>query len=166
MQEVILALLQIFRERAPDPESNAWVITLAADRDHWPGAHDLLSRMRRRCPLNDKDFKEGDRVRRSQHTFEELCLKTLYNETHPRDPFDPSSPFSVAGCAIRLARTIGVPVAEVLASVRMQANPETVCFHRVFPNYPGPAAATSLSGRLAASEEVAKEFPDLHQFPT
>src|SRR5262245_269594 len=120
MQEVILALLQLFRGRAPDPETNAWVIALAADRNNWPGAHDLFSRIRRRGPLNDKDFKEGDRVRRSQYTFEELCLKTLYNETSPRDPFDPSSPFSVAGSAIRLARAIGVPEPDVLASLAKQ----------------------------------------------
>src|SRR5215475_15054142 len=125
MQETILALLQLFRGRAPDPETNAWVLALAKDRNNWSGAHDLFSRIRRRGPLNAKDFKEGDRVRCSQYTFEELCLKTLYNETEPRDPFDPSSPFFVAEFAIRLARVIGVPVTDVLASVGMHANPET-----------------------------------------
>jgi hypothetical protein len=125
MQEVILALLQLFHRRAPDPETNAWVITLATDRNNWPGAHDFVSRIRRRGPLNAKVFKEGDSVRCSQYTFEGLCLKTLYNETHPRNPFDPSSPFFVAEFAIRLARAIGVPVPDVLASVGMQANPET-----------------------------------------
>jgi hypothetical protein len=165
MQEVILALLQLFRSRAPDPETNTWVIALATDRNHWPGAHALFSRIRRRGPLNAKDFKEGDRVRCSQYTFEELCLKTLYNETQPRDRFDPSSPFFVAEFAIRLARAIGVPVPNVLAFVGMQANPETAIYRRVFPGYPGPAAATSVPGRSATIEEVAKEFPDLQQFP-
>ncbi len=165
MQEVILALLQLFQKCAPDPETNAWVIALATDRNNWPGAHDLFSRIRRRGPLNAKDFKEGDSVRCSQYTFEELCLKTLYNETHLRGPFDPSCPFFVAGFAIRLARVIGVPVPDVLAIIAMQANPETAIYRRVFPSYPGPAAATSTPGRSAAIEEVAKEFPDLEQFP-
>ena len=77
MQETILALLQLFRTRAPDPETNAWVLALADDRNNWPGAHDLFSRIRRRGPLNAKDFKEGDSIRCSQYTFEELCLKSL-----------------------------------------------------------------------------------------
>src|SRR5262249_12762012 len=105
-----------------------------------------------------------DRARVRQYAFEELCLKTLYNETQLRDRFDPSSPFFVAEFAIRLARAIGVPAPDVLASIGMQANPETAVYRRVFPSYPGPVA-TSVPGRSAAIEEVEKEFPDLQLFP-
>ena len=38
MQGVILALLQLFHKRALDPETNAWVITLATDRNNWPAS--------------------------------------------------------------------------------------------------------------------------------
>jgi hypothetical protein len=166
MQETILALLQLFRTRTPDPETNAWVVALANDRNNWPGAHDLFSRIRGRGPLNAKDFKEGDSVRCSQYTFEELCLKSLYNETHPRDPFDPSSPYFVASFAVCLARTIGVPVQDVLAIVAAHAYPETAFYRKVFSARPRPAAAaTSVPGRSATADEVLHEFPDLQQFP-
>ncbi len=165
MRNVILPLLQLFRGRAPDPETNAWVIALATDRNKWPGAHDLFSRIRQRS-LDTEDHEEGARVRWSQYVFEELCLKSLYNETHPRDPFDPSSPSFVTGFAIRLARAIGVPVPDVLGIVEAQANPETAWYRGVFPGGLVPTvAATSVPGRLVASEQVAKEFPDLQQFP-
>jgi hypothetical protein len=163
MQEMILALLKLFQERAPDRETNAWVTALASDRKKWPDAHDLFDRIRGRGPLNAKDFKEGDAVRCTQYIFEELCLKTLYNETHPRHPFDPSSPFAVTGSAIHLARTIGVAEAEVIAIAAVHANPKTGYFQQVFSS--STMAATSAPGRLATSEEIAIEFPELRLFP-
>jgi hypothetical protein len=166
MQEVILALLELFRSCAPDAETNALVSALARDRNNWPGAHDLFNRIRGRGPLNAKDFKQGDSVRCSQYTFEELCLKSLYNETQPRDPFDPSSPFFVAEFAIQLARSIGVPEPQVLAIIAAHASPETAYYRRVFSSYPRPAGvATSVLRPAVETEEVAKEFPDLQQFP-
>lgn len=96
-----------------------------------------------------------------------MCLKSLYNETQPRDPFDPSAPFFVAEFAIRLARAVGGPVQDVLAIVAAHASPEKAYYRRVFPSYPRPtAAAIAFPGRAATTEEVAKEFPDLQQFPT
>jgi hypothetical protein len=81
----------------------------------WSAAHALFSAIRRRS----LDDASGDQ-------FEELCCKALYNATSPRDSFDPSSPFSVAGAALRLARAVGVPVEEVaavLAPEQRQAEP-------------------------------------------
>lgn len=64
MQEVILALLELFRRRAPDAETNALVIAVASDRNNWAGAHALFSRIRRRC-LDLKD-ERGGHARMSQ----------------------------------------------------------------------------------------------------
>jgi hypothetical protein len=172
MQSTILALLRLFRAR--DPETNTWVTELVADRNQWPRAHDLFDLIRDRLLVATGDAGRPhvspdrvDRARVGQYAFEELCLKTLYNETHPRDPFDPSSPFFVAGSAIWLARTIGVPESEVLAIVAAHASPEKAYYRQVFPSYPRPtAAATRVPGRSASAEEVAREFPDLQQFPT
>jgi hypothetical protein len=55
----------------------------------------------------------------AQYGFEELCCKALYNATSPQDEFDPSSSFSVARSAFRLARVMGLSdqaVADVLAT--------------------------------------------------
>lgn len=124
MQEEILALLRLFRDRARDRETNAWVIELAADRARWTGAHDLFDLIRDRLlvatgdagrPPVPKDQIDWDRVQ--QYAFEELCLKALFNETDTKYPFDSCSPFWVAGSAIRLARALGVPTEAVITVI-------------------------------------------------
>jgi hypothetical protein len=110
----ILALLQLFSGRVPDPETNSWVIELAKDRRRWPNAHNVFDRVRRRN-LNAIDRKEH--VGECQYCFEEVCLKSLYNETFPQDPFDADSPHWIIKNAIALARAIGIPAQDVLAIV-------------------------------------------------
>jgi hypothetical protein len=110
MGQTIAGLLRLFHGRVPDAESAARVAELAATPDRWSAGHAVFREVRRRCLAA---VQAKDRARSTQYGFEELCCKALYNATGPDDPFDPSSPFSVAGAAVRLARAVGVPVEEV-----------------------------------------------------
>ena len=116
MGKCIARLLRLFTERVPDTQSNARVLELAITPQSWSAGHAVFGAVRDRL-LEATDAK--DRVREAQYSFEELCCKALYNATSARDSFDPSSPFSVGGAAVRLARAVGVPVeavADILAS--------------------------------------------------
>ena len=124
MQSEILALLKLFRERARDPETNTWVTAVVADQDQWPRAHDLFTLVRNRLLVASGDagrppmaLDRPDRARVCQYVFEEFCLKTVFNETDTRCPFDSCSPFWIAGSAIQLARELGVPVEAVVAVI-------------------------------------------------
>ena len=108
MAEDIVALLRLFEPRASDPETAARVIALAADPKLWPDAHRLFDEVRRRW------LGTSDRLRQGQYMFEEICLKSLYNETAALDPFDSDSPHWIIKCAIGRARQVGVPVQRVL----------------------------------------------------
>jgi hypothetical protein len=114
MEADILALLRLFSGRVTDRETNLWVIELAKERDRWQSAHDVFDRVRRR---NLEAINRKDHVRECQYCFEEVCLKSLYNETYPRAPFDSDSPHWITKNAIALARAVGVPVQDVLAIV-------------------------------------------------
>jgi hypothetical protein len=114
MQADILALLRLFHSRVPDPESNTQVTELAADARRWGRAHDLFDRVRER---NLRAIRAGDGVRECQYSFEEVCLKSLYNETDTVAPFDACSPYWVIKNALALAQAIGVPVNDVVAIV-------------------------------------------------
>jgi hypothetical protein len=94
----------------PDTESADRVAELAPTPDRWSAGHAVFREIRRRCLAA---VKAKDGARSAQYCFEELCCKAMYNATGPDDPFDPSSPFSVAGAAVRLARVMGVPVEEI-----------------------------------------------------
>jgi len=103
LQHAIVSILQIFDGRAPDPESHLRVMAVAADSKKWDEAHGLFYEVR------DRSFKhENDAKRMSQYYFEELCLKTLYNQVEPSD-FNPDSPFWVIPSAIDFARNLGIP---------------------------------------------------------
>lgn len=121
MQSTILALLRLFRERARDSQTNAWVIELVADQDKWPRAHDLFDLIRNRLleVTGDADTApvQVDPARVLQYAFEELCLKAVFNETDTEYPFDACSPFWVAGSAVQLARALRVPAEAVIALI-------------------------------------------------
>jgi hypothetical protein len=124
LQSTILALLRLFREHAHDSQTNAWVIELVADQDKWPRAHDLFDLIRNRLLEASGDAGrpavqpgQGDRARVLQYAFEELCLKTVFNETDTEYPFDACSPFWVAGSAVQLARALRMPVEAVIALI-------------------------------------------------
>src|SRR6059058_5887565 len=89
MVEDIIALLRLFEGHASDRETHAWVAALASDRARWPDAHRVFDQVRRRTLAA---IKAGDRLREGQYSFEEICLKSLYNETPAVDPFDSDSP--------------------------------------------------------------------------
>lgn len=111
----IVALLRLFERHAPDPETHARVAALAADPAKWPNAHRVFDEVRRRW------LATTDTLRQGQYAFEELCLKTLYNETAALDPFDSDSAYYVVPCAIGRARQVGVPVQRVIDIVSPEA---------------------------------------------
>ncbi len=107
----IVGLLNLFRSRVPDVESNARVLELAKDPERWSAGHKFFDEIRRRSLA----VNANDHERAAQYCFEELCCKAIYNAASPQDPFDPSSPFSVAGAALRLAARVGVPIEAVVS---------------------------------------------------
>jgi hypothetical protein len=112
MGRCIAGLLHLFRGRVPDPESVARVIELATTPDRWSAGHAVFDEVRTRL-LAAIDAK--DEPRQAQYSFEELCCEAIYNAAEPNDPFDPSSPFFVAGAALGLAKVVGVPISSVVA---------------------------------------------------
>ena len=111
MAEDIVALLQLFEGHASDRETHGWVAALAADSAKWPDGHRVFDRVRDRTLAA---IAAKDRKREGQYMFEEICLKSLYNETAAVDPFDSDSPHWIIKCAIGRARQVGVPVQQVL----------------------------------------------------
>jgi hypothetical protein len=107
----ILALLELFEGRVLDREAHAWVKELAADQDRWPEAHDVFDRVRRRTL---EAIEKKDHIRASQYGFDEICLKTLYNETATDVPFDSEVPHWITKSALRFARAVGIPESEVI----------------------------------------------------
>ncbi len=114
MAEDIAALLRLFEGHVPDRETHSWVVDLAVNPSKWSDAHRVFDRVRHRTLAA---IKARDRLRESQYMFEEICLKSLYNETSVEAPFDSDSPHFIIKCAIELARQVGVPVREVIAAV-------------------------------------------------
>jgi hypothetical protein len=111
MAGTITALLRLFKDRLPDPETNLRVLELSINMDHWSAGHAVFDCVRNRLvsAIDSKDL-----VLQAQYYFEESCLQAMYNATNPRDPFDPSSPFWIAGQAIGVARCVGVRIDDVV----------------------------------------------------
>ena len=114
MQRRILALLDVFGPRIPDPESHGWVRELVAVRSHWCRGHQVFDDLRDR---NLRASKAKNVVHELQYCFEEVCVQVVYNESHPDDPFDSTSPFWIAPLAFQLARALGVPFGEVVEAM-------------------------------------------------
>ncbi len=110
----IIALLRLFESHAVDRETHGWVIALATDRSRWSEAYRVFDHIRERTLVA---IAAKDVVRESQYMFEEICLKSLYNETAAQDPFDADSPYWIIKCAIGRARQIGMPVDDIIAVV-------------------------------------------------
>jgi len=111
MAQDIVALLKLFERHASDPETHARVAALAADPSKWPDAHRVFDEVRRRLLVTTDPLRQG------QYSFEEICLKTLYNQTAAIDPFDSDSPYYVVPFAIGRARQVGVPIQRVFEIV-------------------------------------------------
>jgi hypothetical protein len=111
MGDTIARLLELFRDRVPDTESFARVFELATTSERWSAAHAVFDEIRHRL-LAARDQPYG-----CQYAFEELCCKSMYNAASPDDPFDPSSPFFVAGAAFELAQRVGVSIDTVVSAL-------------------------------------------------
>ena len=112
MGEQIAELLRLFEASAPDRESNVQVADLASNPARWLAGHALFDEVRKRLLIA---MQRKCDLKCAQYCFEESCLQALYNAANPLDPFDPCSPFWVAGTAIALARAIGVSEQSVLS---------------------------------------------------
>jgi len=110
MQADIKALLQLFAERVPDPDSNRQVRELVADRSRWLEARDLFDEVRTR---NFAAIRDGDTLREQQYAFEEVCLQSIYNEAAPHHRFDACTPHWIIKNALHLGRALGVEVDEI-----------------------------------------------------
>ena len=118
MDQDIVGLLRVFQGRVPDPETHSLVLSLALDREQWPFAHEVFHQVRSRTLAA---ISAKDKVRECQYSFEEICLKSLYNETSAVDPFDHDSPHWITKNAIDLARSIDLPVQAILDVIAPQA---------------------------------------------
>ena len=114
MQADILALLVLFRGRVPDQKTLLWSEELAANPDTWEQGRRLFAAIRDR---NLQAIREKDHLRECQHCFEEVCIQSLYNETHPDDPFDACSPYWVIKNALILANALHLPAQDVVGIV-------------------------------------------------
>ena len=107
MGKMIVNLLELFKGRVPDAESNRCVLELAKVPERWSAGHAVFDEIRRRLaggPLP------------AQYYFEESCCQALYNASEPLDSFDPSSAFFVAPFALIRAPLVDVPL-EAVATV-------------------------------------------------
>lgn len=108
----IVRLLQLFDGRVPDDSTHRHVLALAQKSDHWSAGHAYRNVVRRLL------LDVSNAAVEWQYHFEESCLESLYNETHPHDPFDSVSPFYVVPHAIGLTEHVGVPLTDVIAALR------------------------------------------------
>jgi len=114
----IVRLVNLFASVVVDRESNRATCRLAADPERWSAGHAFFDEIRNRLFVA---IKKRDNAREAQYYFEEACCQTIYNATNPVDPFDPSSPYFVAPFAFALAQSLGIPVAQVVATLTSNA---------------------------------------------
>jgi hypothetical protein len=114
MQADVKALLELFSDRVPDPESNRRVRELVADRSRWSEARDLFHEVR---SLNFAAIRSGDRLREQQYAFEEVCLQSLYNEVAAHCGFDLCTPHWIIKNALHLGRGLGMDATRIAGIV-------------------------------------------------
>jgi hypothetical protein len=95
------------------------VSELAQDQGRWGQAHDVFNQIRR---LNLRAIDAKDHARACQYSFEEVCLKSIYNETNTVAPFDPDSPHWIIKNAISLARVLGIAETDAIKIVAPDEN--------------------------------------------
>ena len=100
MIEAILRLLELFDGRVPDSETRNWVRGTAGHKENWRKAHDVFDKVRRRKLAA---IRNHDATREMQYHFEEVCLKSIYNESGYPAPFDSDSPYWIFPLALALA---------------------------------------------------------------
>jgi len=109
-QKQMLALVALFDSKVPDAEVHEHLAVLITDTNRWREAHGYFSEVRRRR-LNSST----DRIGQLQYSFTEACLKTVFNETPTKAPFDSISPFWVVPAALALAAELRMPLENVAA---------------------------------------------------
>lgn len=114
MQADIKALLELFADRVPDPESNQLVRELVADRSRWSEAREQFDRVR---GLNFGAIRSGDRLKEQQYAFEEVCLQSLYNEVAAHCGYDACTPHWIIKNALHLGRALGLDAERVADAV-------------------------------------------------
>lgn len=111
MVQDIIALLYLFEDKVLDKESNRIVIDMAEDKRKWNDAHGLFSTIRQK---NLVAIKNENNVLEWQYSFEEICLKSIFNLTHSSMPFDPDSPHWITKNAISLSRQLEIPIEKII----------------------------------------------------
>jgi len=111
----IISLLELFSGHVPDTETHRWVLELARDESQWSRAHDVFDNVRERTltAIAARNHRAA-----CQYGFEEICLKSIFNETHTDIPFDSDSPYWIANLALKLGRAVNVSeekIVEILA---------------------------------------------------
>ena len=110
----IRQLLEVVGTGVSDRETIGELFRVIDDRRRWKEGHDLFSRIRNKTLRADKN---GDGKQIAQYCFEEVCAKSIYNESGPDDTFDSDSPFRVVPLALHAARKLGIDRERVLAVV-------------------------------------------------
>jgi len=110
----IRKLLEVVAAGVSDRETIDELFRVIDDPKRWREAHGLFGRIRDKTLRADAS---GDRKLIAQYCFEEICAKSIYNESGEPAPFDADSPFWVVPLAIHAARELGIDQERVLAAV-------------------------------------------------
>lgn len=110
----IRQLLEVIASGSSDRETIDELFRVIDDHRRWKEAHDLSNRIRHKTLRADAS---GDKKLIAQYCFEEICAKSIYNESGEPCPFDRDSPFWVVPLALYAARELGTDRKRVLAIV-------------------------------------------------
>ena len=110
----IRQLLEVIASGVSDRETINALLRVIDDHRRWKEAHDLFNRIRDKTLRADAS---GDRKLIAQYCFEEICAKSIYNESGEPYPFDSDSPFGVVPLALHAARELGIDRERVLAVI-------------------------------------------------
>lgn len=107
----IRGLCELFAPYSKDRASLDEIVMVTLDKSCWQSSNHQFQKIRAK---NLKAIKANDFLLEAQYSFEESCVKSLYNLSRSSAPFDVDSPFEVVPKAFAFARLIGVSDAEVV----------------------------------------------------
>jgi len=110
----ILELLDFFLPLCEDASTMLEVRDMAADWRKWRDGHKVFDHIRKKTLVAELG---SDSFRSHQYSFEEICVKTLYNLSNPQDPFDSDSSFWVLPIALQFATAIGIKKPAYISSL-------------------------------------------------
>ena len=114
----IIELLDFFLPLCDDTDTMRRIRSIASDWHRWSDGHDIFDCVR--IKLICAERKE-DVLRSHQYSFEEVCVKTLYNLSDPPDPFDSDSGFWVLPIALQFAHVLQQEPFEISSLLRQYA---------------------------------------------